>query len=105
MKIIKLLVILPLMICLLYACEKNGSDRDHEFEEKEYKTISLSNQTMLILENTNGNIIITGTDTANNMYLDITKKVKSRISVSDAQSHISDISISTQEKPDEIRRR
>ena len=98
----KHIFILFIIVCLLCACDKTLSDRDHEYEEKESETVSLTDQTALFLQSRNGNITITGTDETSDMSFDITKIVKSRVSVSDAESHMSDISISIEEKTNEI---
>lgn len=91
-----------LILCILCACDKTDSDRDHEFEEKVSETVEVSGQTTLFIQGRNGNITITGTNETSDISLDITKIVKSRISVSDAESHMSDIFISIEEETDDI---
>ena len=90
------------IICLIYTCDNTLSNSQHEYEEDDSSTIVIINQTKLLVNNTNGSITITGVDTTNNLYLDITRKVRSRESVNDAEAHISDISISTVTRPSEI---
>jgi hypothetical protein len=87
------------MIC---SCEDILSNNQHEYEEDSSTMIVLSNQTELVVSNTNGSVVITGVDTTNNLYLLITRKVRSRESVEDAESHISDISVSTDANPNNV---
>lgn len=88
-----ILVIVPLL--LLLACEKDPvSGDEYEYEEEESLTLDVTTQTELIVENTNGSVTILGSDTAASVQIEITKKVRSKISERDAQSHISSIDIS-----------
>jgi hypothetical protein len=92
-------LILVILIALLYwSCDENSvSVFTYESEATESHSINLTTQTTIIVYNTNGNITITSSDTASNLYCDIVKKVKSNVSESDAQSHIPDIDISIEE--------
>jgi len=47
--------------------------------------------------NTNGSISVLGSDTTSKMYCFVTKKARSRISESDAQSHLSDMHITIED--------
>jgi len=99
----KKLLLLLFLTPLLFACNDNEiSQTLYTFEEISGDTIYLANQIKLTMNNKNGMIDITGTDTTNNMYIGIRKKVRSNISQSDAQNHISDINILTEEKTDEV---
>ncbi|UCH13776.1 MAG: hypothetical protein JSV22_11790 [Bacteroidales bacterium] len=98
----KTILSLFVIVCIFCACDKTNSDRDQEYEEKESETISISGQKMLVIQSRNGDITITGTDAKDDMSFDITKIVKSRVSVSHAESHMSDISVSIEENTDEI---
>jgi hypothetical protein len=55
------------------------------------------------MHDTNGNIAITSSDTASNLYYSILKKVKSNQSESDAQSHLSDIDVTVEENVSNIK--
>lgn len=100
---IKLLLIV-LFALLYWSCNENSvSVFTYESEATESHTINLTTQTALIVYNTNGNITITSSDTASNLYCDIVKKVKSNVSESDAQSHIPDINISIEENINNIK--
>ena len=89
---------------LIYSCDDDPlSSSTYEAEVDESYTINLIAQTDLIVQNTNGNISITGSDTTSNMYCFITKKVRSKISESDAQSHLSDIDITIQDNADNVK--
>lgn len=66
-----------------------------EADSTESRVIALASQTDLIFENSNGNINITGSDTAKNIYCNITKIVKSKVNEEDAKSHLQSISINT----------
>jgi hypothetical protein len=100
----KKLLLVVLFALLYWSCNENSiSVFTYESEATESHTINLITQTALIVYNTNGNIIITSSDTASNLYCDIVKKVKSDISESDAQSHIPDIDISIEENIDNIK--
>lgn len=92
----RLLSLLILSIALLIGCDEDSVSSSDQFEAEtnETQVITLSAQTSLIVENTNGTINVTGSDTASNVYCDIKKKVKSKISENDAQSRLSNITIS-----------
>ncbi len=99
----KFVIPLLLVSLLIFACDENDVSQSlYTYEEKAGDTIYLANQIKLIIHNKNGIIEITGTDTTNNMYIDMTKKVRSHISQSDASDHMSDIAILTEEKTNEI---
>ena len=49
-----------------------------ESESSESQVIELTTQNNLTIENTNGNILISTSDTAKNIYCNIVKKVKSK---------------------------
>lgn len=92
-----------LIFCLLFVpffilfngCEKFLTSNQYESSSSESKVISLAGQTDFTVENTNGNIVISASDTAKNIYCNITKEVKSSISDNDAQAHLKDIIINT----------
>ena len=89
--------ILLILIATLFfiSCDENSlTSNTYEAEDTETHVITLSTQALLIVENTNGIITITASDTANSMYCDIVKKVISNESENDAQSHLQDIDIS-----------
>jgi len=92
----RLLSLLILSIALTIGCDEDSVSSSDQFEAEtnETQVITLSAQTSFIVENTNGIITVTASGTASNVYCDIKKKVKSRISENDAQSHLSDITIS-----------
>ena len=87
---------LVISIALTFGCDNDSvlSSDKFEVETNETQVITLSAQTNFIVENTNGTINVTASDTASNVYCEIKKKVKSKISENDAQSHLSDITIS-----------
>ena len=89
---------------LIYSCDEDSvSSNAYESEANESHILNLTTQTELIVQNTNGGVIVTGSDTTSNMYCLITKKVISRVSESDAQSHLSDIDITIQDNADNIK--
>lgn len=91
-------------VFLFFACDEDSvSSNTYESETSESHTLNLITQTELIIQNTNGSIIVTGTDTTGNMYCFITKKVGSKISESDAQSHLSEIDITIQDNTDNVK--
>ena len=93
-------------IFLFFGCDEDSvSSNTYESEANESHTLNLTTQTELIVQNTNGNIIVTGSDTTSNMYCFITKKVISNVSESDAQSHLSDIDITIQDNADNVKSR
>ena len=80
---------------LIYSCDEDSvSSFTYDAEVDETYTYNVTTQTELVVLNTNGNINITGSDTTTNLYCFVTKKVESKVSESDAQSHLSDIDIS-----------
>lgn len=88
-------------VFLFFGCDEDSvSSNTYESEANESYTLNLTTQTELIIQNTNGTIGVIGSDTTSNMYCFITKKVRSSISESDAQSHLSDIDISIEDNPD-----
>ena len=80
---------------LIYSCDEDSvSSFTYDAEVDETYTYNVTTQTELVVLNTNGNINITGSDTTTNLYCFVTNKVESKLSESDAQSHLSDIDIS-----------
>jgi thioredoxin-related protein len=93
-----------LIVLLIFSCDENSiSSNTYESEANESHTLNLTTQTELVVQNTNGSIIVTGSDTTSNMYCLITKKVISNVSESDAQSHLSEIDITIQDNSDNIK--
>jgi hypothetical protein len=79
---------------LFFSCDENSvSSNTFEAEDTETHLITLSTQLLFIVENTNGTVTITASDTASNIYCDIVKKVTSKESENDAQAHLQDIDI------------
>ncbi len=76
-------------------CEKFLTSNRYQSSSSESKVIALTGQTDFIVENTNGSINISASDTAKNIYCNITEEVKSSISESDAHEHLKDININT----------
>ena len=92
----KKLLFIGFGLLIIAACDKDDNGAGNfEFVQQDTKTIILSGQTKLDIQNNNGNIHITGSDTATNIYINLVKKVKSTISQSDAESHMTDIIIQT----------
>jgi hypothetical protein len=96
---------LLLSIILTISCDENSVTSSDQFESKidESQVITLSAQTYLLVESTNGDIVISISDTASNIYCDITKKVRSRISENDAQSHLSQIDITIEKNTADVK--
>ncbi|MCW8817906.1 MAG: hypothetical protein OQJ93_11755 [Ignavibacteriaceae bacterium] len=91
-------------VLLFFGCNEDSvSSNTYESEADESHTFNLTAQTELIVQNNNGNISVTGSDTSSNMYCFITKKVISKISESDAQAHLSEIDITIQENADNVK--
>ena len=90
-------VILPALIFIFISgCSEDSFMSDQfESESTESQVIETTTQNNLTIENTNGNILISTSDTAKNINCVIVKKVKSKISENDAQAHISEININT----------
>jgi len=98
------LFLLILMTALFCSCNENSvSVLIYKAESTESRTINLTTQTSLIIYNTNGIITITSSDTTNNLYYTILKKVESNQSESDAQTHLSDINITIEENTNNIK--
>lgn len=93
--VMRLLIFVIISFALISGCDDNSmsSSNQYEAETGEIQFITLSSQTNLVIENTNGTIQISASDTASGIHCDIKKKVKSKISQDDAQSHLTDISI------------
>jgi hypothetical protein len=100
----KTILAATLALCLCSACDntldENGDERV-TYEEEYSETVSLSGQTKLVLQDTNGEVDIVGSDTATAVYLEITKWVRSR-SLQDAQQHIDSIVVTDETRPTEI---
>nr|KXH77630.1 MAG: hypothetical protein AM324_03440 [Candidatus Thorarchaeota archaeon SMTZ1-83] len=96
-----LLFSLILAFCLVSACSEPFRNDEYEYKEEDTKTIDLSGQTKFTLENTNGIVHISGSDTSTNVHLEITRKVKSH-SLEDAQHHIDDIVITDEARAHDI---
>ncbi|MCW8803596.1 MAG: hypothetical protein OQK57_04290 [Ignavibacteriaceae bacterium] len=91
-------------IFLFLGCDEDSvSSNTYESEANESHTLHLTTQTELIVQNTNGNITVTGSDTTSSLYCFITKKVRSKISESDAQSHLSEIDITIQDNANNVK--
>lgn len=69
------------------------SSDQFESEIQESKVITLAAENNLVVENTNGTVSVSASDTADNILCSIKKKVKSRISDTDAESSLSKINI------------
>lgn len=90
-------------LLLMYSCDDDPlSSSSYEATDNESYSVDLNTQTALIVQNTNGSINIAGSDTTNNLYCFVTKKVRSSISQSDAQSHLSEIEITIQDNVDNV---
>jgi len=95
--------ILIFALLLVYSCDDDPlSSSSYEATDDKSYSVDLNTQTALIVQNTNGSITITGSDTTNNLYCFVTKKVRSSISQSDAQSHLSEIEITIQDNLDNV---
>ncbi len=94
----KHIAIILITVSFFYACKKDNSENNHEYEEVVHDTVSLDTQSELILRGLNGNVIINGIATEDDILFIITKIVRSNVSVSDAESHISDISVLIEEE-------
>lgn len=91
----KAIAFLIFALILTIGCDEESviSSDQFESETEESKVITLVEETNLIVENTNGSISVSTSDTARNVSCSIKKKVKSRISENDAQSSLSRINI------------
>lgn len=91
----KAIAFLIFALILTIGCDEESVISSDQFESEieESKVITLSEETNLIVENTNGSISVSASDTARNVSCSIKKKVKSRISENDAQSSLSRINI------------
>ena len=91
-----LYLLFALSFIFIISCSENSFLSDQfESESSESQVIETTTQNDLTIENTNGNILISTSDTAKNIYCNIAKKVKSKENVKDAQDHLSQISINT----------
>ncbi len=103
MKKVNYLILLILPIVFITSCEDNTlSSNISESEVNESQYITIPTQSNLIVKNTNGVIYISASDTASNINLDITKRVKSLVSQDDAQSQLSQIVISVEKNTDDV---
>lgn len=96
-----------LVSCLaiaLASCSDSGSEEE-SFEFEEFQSMAMDPEEIKLLEiqNTNGTIAITGSDTASFVNVEITKRVKSYRSSLSAKDHIQDIQISAETKPDRLK--
>jgi len=91
----KAIAFLIFALILTIGCDEESviSSDQFELETEESKLITLIEEINLIVENTNGSISVSASDTARNVSCSIKKKVKSRISENDAQSSLSRINI------------
>ncbi len=88
-------------VFFIYSCDEDSvSSFTYDAEVDETYTYNVTTQIELVVLNTNGSINITGSDTTTNLYCFVTKKVESKVSESDAQSHLSDIDITIQDNSD-----
>jgi hypothetical protein len=100
-EILKKYLLIIFSVFLIVSCNEDSvSSNTYESEANESHTLDLTTQTELRVLNTNGSISIVGSDTTIKMYCFVTKKVRSKISESDAQSHLADIDISIDNNPD-----
>lgn len=73
------------------------------YKEESSSTVPLTAQTRLLIRNTNGRITITGSDASADLVCSITREVDSKISDSDAESHLPDITVSSETGADSVR--
>lgn len=99
----KKIILMLIATSFFYSCSNSLDPHTYEAEDSESHIITLSSQVLLIVENTNGTITISASDTVSNMYCVIVKKVISNESESDAQSHLSDIDISIAQNSAEVK--
>ena len=103
MKKVIYLILLLLSIVVITSCEDNTlSTNISEAQVNESQYITTPTQSNLVVKNTNGIINISASDTANNINLSITKRVKSLVSSDDAQSHLSQIVISVEKSTEDV---
>lgn len=99
-----ILTLFALLLLTISGCRKGHFLLgQHESSSTESRVITLNGQTDLTIENSNGNIVITSSDTAKNIYCKIDKKVKSSESKDDAKAHLSSISINTTKSSSGVR--
>ena len=91
----KLLTFIILSFALITGCGDDPVYSPNQFEAEAGDTqfVNLTTQTNLIVKNTNGTISVSASDTLSGVYCEITRKVKSKISEADAQSHLEEIEV------------
>lgn len=98
-QIMKILIFISITILFIISCEKNdtldnnNNNGKYETNVTEHDTIIYAGQKVLNIENSNGLIGISTHNTDQNLHLVIEKKVKSDVSLIDAENHLNDIII------------
>lgn len=80
-----------ILILFLVSCEDESSPESYEYEETSTEVVPLTTQDFLEIRHTNGNLEITGSDTASRFTMQITRRVKSYRSSANAVDFIDDI--------------
>ncbi len=90
-------------LILFLSCNEDSFMSDQfESESVETQIIALASQNNFRVDDTNGSIIISSSDTAKNIYYNITKKVKSKVSEDDARAHLEKIIIAASKSDDDV---
>ena len=90
------------LIFFLSCNEDSFMSDQFESESVETQIIALASQNNFRVDDTNGSIIISSSDTAKNIYYNITKKVKSKVSEDDARAHLEKIKIAASKSDDDV---
>jgi len=94
MKASVILTLFTILLITISGCRKAGLILGgHDSSSSGSRVIALNGQKNLTIENTNGKIDISASDTAKSIYCNIEKEVKSGASKEDAKSHLSAINI------------
>ena len=104
MKASVILTLFTIFLITISGCRKVGLILgQHESSSSELQEIALNGQKNLTIENTNGKIDISASDTAKNIYCKIEKEVKSGESSDDAKEHLSAISINVTKTSSDVK--
>jgi len=90
------------VVVVFISCNDDKKSSDYKFEAKEFKTFALDGQSKIFLKGYDGNIKTTGSDTAEFITMNVTKRVKSSISNEDAQSNVSNVNIGFDLQSDQL---
>jgi DUF4097 and DUF4098 domain-containing protein YvlB len=90
------------LLLAFVSCEDVSTPESYEYEETTSEIVPITTQEFLEIRHTNGNLEITGSDTASRFTMQITRRVKSYRSTANAVDFIDDINVNISTLPQKV---